>query len=173
MAGVSLVETAKTLKNSYDEKKNYALSTMSSHRDIVRSLKQKEKKKEGETEQIDDEDSSNSRSEELAVPKTPKLTAVSKKSDMMAADFLKQRIDEIKNNSRPKPVVVKNPVVKAKNDDFELEIFDGESKTARKLMDLTNGDDGLGSLNGAKRKRDQSDEDETAKRMRTAEQNDD
>lgn len=147
---------------------------MSSHRDIVRSLKQKDKKKEGEIEQIDDEDSSsNSRSEEVAVTKTPKLTAGSKKVDMIAADFLKQRIDEIRNNSRPKPVVVvKKPVVKPRDDDFELEIFDGESKTVRKLMDLTNGDDGLASLNGTKRKRDQSEDDEAAKRMRTTQQND-
>lgn len=168
-ATANLIETAKTLKNSYEEKKNFALSAMSSHRDIVRSLKQKKAsaKNDNENEKSGgDEENSNSNEagsevvESNTAPKAVKLTAEKKKFDMLASDFLKKRIDEIKSTSKsvqpksPGMVALKKPAP-VESIEFELEIVIGETTTNRKLMDKTN-DDELPSLSlsvGTKRKR--------------------
>lgn len=153
---------------------------MSSHRDIVRSLKQKKASASNDNENKKaggDEENSNSSEtaaeieQNAAAPKVVKLTAEKKKFDMLASDFLKKRIDEIKSTSKnvqpksPSLMTAKKPAPPVESIEFELEIVIGETTTNRKLMDKTSGDEELPSLSlsvGTKRKRNEpaSDDDD-------------
>lgn len=103
-------------KNMFKETKASNLSTMVSHRDIVKKIKKNTDQDESEQEKKPEEKQNIQKS----------ATA----SKIGAFDFLKQRVNELK------PVVTKSiPVVK-KKDDFDLEIFDGDSKTSKRLFDF-------------------------------------
>lgn len=150
---------------------------MSSHRDIVRSLKQKDsgKNKSEETGTVEnedkDEDEEEDDEEREKATRVVKLTAETKKIDVLAGDFLKKRVDEIRSSgvvvsSGGKPAKARIPTLQpgaklkqqqqqqqqskgpqlrpfsSKDFDFELEIVVGESTTSRKLMDVTNGETG-------------------------------
>jgi hypothetical protein len=119
------------LKEKYDEKKkNFNLSNMQSHKDILKEIKRnKEDKKETETE---------TPVVEVEVKPDPP-----KGNSLVLSDFLKKRISEIKKVNSPSasPLTDKNSIKpslqKPKNDDsFDLELYVGDKLTTRKLLDV-------------------------------------
>jgi hypothetical protein len=136
---------AAKLKVSHeDKKKNYALSSMQSHRDIVKELKDK-KKKSQELEEVENE------GEEAKISSPPQTKTAENKNSIIASDFLKSRIAEIKKFNKPSPVSSpkRNPTPPAKNNlGFDLELYIGDAPTTKKLLDVT----GKYSLSSLKRK---------------------
>lgn len=140
--------TAKTVKNSLDDKKQYALSTMASHRDIVRSLKK----------QNPEQPQTGSEPVEEPVKRAPKKWA--NKTDVVVSDFLINRVREIKQSVAPKPRTPKLSQPKAKDNEFELEIYIGESRTTRKLMEEA-------SSNTKRKREDEAEGGDDGKRSKT------
>jgi hypothetical protein len=112
------------IEKKYDEKKEYNLSTMSSHRDIVKQLKKT----------TVDDDKIEAQKEVVEVIATEKKVPVPLPS-LKVFDFLKQRISDISSDKKKTPIK-KTPIEKKPfSDGFDLEIYIGDEKTSKKLMD--------------------------------------
>lgn len=130
----TLEEKSKIQKIEKDDKKAYNLSTMSSHRDIIKQIKKssedtKDKKDVIRDVTIDDEKLSNSQFKQ-------------KKLDIKASEFLKQHVQSISNQAKiSKTQPTSNATTPSINktkpafDNFELDIYIGDEKTTKKLMD--------------------------------------
>ncbi len=132
---------ASKLKVSYeDKKKNFQLASMQSHKDIVKQLKNK-KKKEGDTE----EEESKEANEEKSIDSNFGQSSFQKtQNKIVASDFLKSRIDEIKKFNKPtqplpsSPFSQKAPTLSKPADaGFDLELYIGDKPTTQKLLDVS------------------------------------
>ncbi len=106
------------LKEKYEEnKKNYNLSSMDSHKDILKKIKDKSKDKPAAEAE-----------KPVAAPTqlTPRVN-----NSIIASDFLAKCMSEIKkNSSTPKPPEKKADI------GFDLELYIGDSLTTKKLLDV-------------------------------------
>lgn len=132
---------ASKLKVSYEHKKsNFNLVAKQSHREIVKELKKKENSKETPREEAP------APKPVVAPPQPPK------KPGLIACDFLKNRINEIKKFNKPATSLPSSPSVASKapppkvDIGFDLELYIGDSPTTKKLLDTA------GKFVGVKRK---------------------
>lgn len=119
---LSLVTNSNRIKEKYeDNKKNFGLSNLNSHKDILKQLKQKK-------------DTESNQNEETNRDEFIELTDDKPVEKLKASNFLKNRIDEIKKASIPKP----KPATPKKefSSGFDLELYIGDSTTSKKLMDV-------------------------------------
>lgn len=126
--GLTATQFVRVNEKYQNDRKNSSLSTMSSHRDIVNKLKKKAESASSDSNDApESEKEAEKKKEEIApvVRKEPKINV---------ADFLKQTVSEL---SSVKKVVDKPKISKPSGDDFGLDIFDGEEKTTKKLMDVS------------------------------------
>ena len=115
------------LKEKYDEnKKNYNLSTMSSHKDILKQIKDKDEKKA----KMSKDDVEFVVEEKVVASPLPRVN-----KSIIAADFLARRMNEIKNSTTIKKKEEKKPL-QNNNTGFDLELYIGDSLTNKKLLDV-------------------------------------
>ncbi|CAF0851383.1 unnamed protein product [Brachionus calyciflorus] len=128
---LSLVTNSSRIKEKYeDNKKNYTLSNMSSHKDILKEIKQKKNQDTPEESSKNSQESKNEFNLEIEGDK-PLMDKIN------ASDFLRSRIDEIKKSTQAKKIVkpISTPS-KPASSGFDLELFIGDSTTTKKLMDV-------------------------------------
>ncbi len=114
------------LKEKYDEnKKNYNLSTMSSHKDILKQIKDKDEKKA----KMSKDDVELVVEEKVVASPLPRVN-----KSIIAADFLAKRMNEIKNSATINKKEEKKPL-QNNNTGFDLELYIGDSLTTKKLLD--------------------------------------
>lgn len=125
------MEKAKIVKGTYeDKKKNYGLSTKASHKDILKELKQQTSITEEKNKNL-----------EKSPNKIIDITGT-KSDKVVASDFLKKRIEEIKRFSQEKPKVenktpTQTPAKLSAPVGFDLELYIGNTPTSQKLMDVS------------------------------------
>lgn len=121
---LSLATNSNRIKEKYEEnKKNYGLSNLNNHKDILKELKQKSNAGNNQSNQND-----NNKLENECV----ELNDDKPVEKLKASNFLKSRIDEIKKVAAQKPLTPKKVV----DSTFDLELYIGDSATTKKLMDV-------------------------------------
>jgi len=115
---VSPFDYSAKLKEKYHEnKKNYNLSTMGSHKEIVKQMKEN-----GKVDEV-----------KPAAPVTTTKIAPPKVNKVVASDFLARRMNEIKKSQQASP---KPSQENKKNTGFDLELYIGDSLVTKKLLDV-------------------------------------
>ncbi|RNA24370.1 MCM10 -like protein [Brachionus plicatilis] len=118
---LSLVTNSSLIKEKYeDKKKNYGLSNLNNHKEILKEIKQKKN-----TENNQNDDKISEECTELGDDKPVEK--------LKASSFLKSRIDEIKKTPVQRPITPKKPA----DSGFDLELYIGDSTTSKKLMDVS------------------------------------
>lgn len=183
ISSIKMVELKKSMasmsEKEFEEKmnknKNHVLSSMKSHRDIVKQIK---KSKDDKDDKEDKEDKEESAKKEQQKPnKEPSLpTNNFLVKNLTASDLLKKRMEEIKSNPNlksldtpklgqsPKPGL-KRPATAPKLSNpadqqptFDLELYIGDSVTTKKLLDAESKYVPFSKIESYKRKADDSED---------------
>ena len=127
---VELKNSSFKFEPSKDDKKANNLAAMASHRDIMKKIKK------NDTGDVKDDDDDNDEKEKVV---EKKLFFQNNKPTLKVFDFLKERVSDISNNAKNfvGSQIAKLTRAPSISDDFELDIYIGDEKTNKKLMDLS------------------------------------
>jgi hypothetical protein len=135
-------QKANKIKNQFENnKKNYGLSTITSHKDIIKQLKDKEKSLNAQTDddQVEnkDEPKNDDKKPQLIYPPIESST---NKVKVSTKDLLRKLIGTDSDNTitNKTKFEVEKPMLKKPSIGFDLDLFIGDSKTTKKLMSVEN-----------------------------------